>query len=282
LKRIRSLVIPPAWKDVWICAKANGHLQVIGVDARGRKQYRYHQDWRAVRDEAKYERVMSFARALPRIRGRVESDMKLAGLPKEKVLATVVKLLEVSLIRIGNEEYARTNKSFGLTTMHNRHVTVDGATAIFEFRGKGGKKHKVEVTDRRLAAIVRKCQDLPGQRLFEYPDAEGNSIQISSEDVNEYLQSVSDQPFTAKDFRTWAGTVLAAIALRQMEIVDSQAAAKRNVVTAVEAVSRMLGNTAAICRKCYIHPAVISRYHIRLDILVKTVDAAKLPSPNES
>ena len=260
LKRIRSLVIPPAWKDVWICAKANGHLQVIGVDARGRKQYRYHQDWRAVRDEAKYERVMSFASALPRIRVRVESDMKLAGLPKEKVLATVVKLLEVSLIRIGNEEYARTNKSFGLTTMHNRHVTVDGATAIFEFRGKGGKKHKVEVTDRRLAAIVRKCQDLPGQRLFEYPDAEGNSIQISSEDVNEYLQSVSDQPFTAKDFRTWAGTVLAAIALSQTEIVDSQAAAKRNVVTAVEAVSRMLGNTAVICRKCYILPAVISRY----------------------
>ena len=168
---------------MWICATANGHLQVIGADARGRKQYRYHRDWGAVRDEAKYERVMSFARALPRIRGRVESDMKLPGLPKEKVLATVVKLLEVSLIRIGNEEYARTNKSFGLTTMHNRHVMVAGATAIFEFRGKSGIKHKVEITDRRLATIVRKCQDLPGQRLFEYSEPEGNGVQISSEDV---------------------------------------------------------------------------------------------------
>jgi DNA topoisomerase-1 len=260
LKRIRSLVIPPAWRDVWICPKANGHLQVIGIDARGRRQYRYHEDWRVVRDETKYERVMSFARALPRIRTRVDNDLKLPGLPKAKVLATVVKLLEVSLIRIGNEEYARTNKSFGLTTMHNQHVVVNGATAVFEFRGKSGKKHKIEVTDRRLAAIVRKCQDLPGQRLFEYTDSEGNIIEVSSEDVNEYLRSISGQPFTAKDFRTWGGTVLAAIALSQMESVDSQAAAKRNVVTAVEAVSRMLGNTAAICRKCYIHPAVISRY----------------------
>jgi DNA topoisomerase I len=254
------LVIPPAWTDVWVCTKANGHLQVIGKDARGRKQYRYHPDWRAVRDEGKYERVMAFARALPRIRRQVEKHLKLTGLPREKVLATVVKLLEVSLIRIGNEEYARTNKSFGLTTMQNRHVVVNGATAIFEFRGKSGKKHKVKVTDRRLATVVRKCQDLPGQRLFEYRDSEGESIQVNSEDVNEYLQSITGQPYTAKDFRTWAGTVLAAIALSQMEIVDSQAAAKRNVVTAVEAVSRMLGNTAAICRKCYIHPAVISRY----------------------
>jgi DNA topoisomerase-1 len=259
LKRIRSLVIPPAWRDVWICPKANGHLQVIGIDARGRKQYRYHEDWRVVRDEAKYERVMSFARALPRIRNRVDNDLKIPGLPREKVLATVVKLLEVSLIRIGNEEYARTNKSFGLTTMHNRHVVVNGTT-VFEFQGKSGKKHKIEVTDRRLAAIVRKCQDLPGQRLFEYTDSEGNIMEVDSEDVNEYLRSISGQPFTAKDFRTWGGTVLAAIALSQMELVDSQAAAKRNVVTAVEAVSRMLGNTAAICRKCYIHPAVISRY----------------------
>lgn len=260
LKRIRSLVIPPAWKDVWICARANGHLQAVGRDARGRKQYRYHRDWRAVRDEAKYERVMSFARALPRIRKRVEADLSQPGLPREKVLAALVKLLEVSLIRIGNEEYAKTNKSFGLTTMRNRHVVIEGATAIFEFRGKSGKKHKVKVSDRRLATIVRKCQDLPGQRLFEYPDSEGNGIQISSEDVNEYLQSISGQPFTAKDFRTWAGTVLAALALSQLAVVDSQATAKRNVVTAVEAVSRMLGNTAAICRKCYIHPAVISRY----------------------
>jgi DNA topoisomerase I len=260
LKRIRSLVIPPAWEDVWICARANGHLQVTGIDARGRRQYKYHEDWRAVRDEAKYERVMSFAHSLPRIRARVDQDLKLPGLPREKVLATVIKLLEVSLIRIGNEEYAKNNKSFGLTTMHNRHVVVNGATAVFEFRGKSGKRHKIEVTDRRLATIVRKCQDLPGQRLFEYQNSEGKSVEIGSEDVNEYLQSISNQPFTAKDFRTWAGTVLAAIALSQMEQVDSKAAAKKNVVTAVEAVSRMLGNTAAICRKCYIHPAVITRY----------------------
>jgi DNA topoisomerase I len=260
LRRICSLVIPPAWKNVWICAKANGHLQVTGIDARGRKQYRYHKDWRAVRDETKYERIMSFAHALPRIRSRVENHLKLSGLPREKVLAAVVKLLEVSLIRIGNEEYARTNKSFGLTTMRNRHVVIDGATAVFEFRGKSGKKHRVEVTDRRLATIVRKCQDLPGQRLFEYLDSEGNSVQIGSEDVNDYLQTISGQPFTAKDFRTWAGTVLVALALSQMERVDSQAAAKRNVVTAIEAVSRLLGNTAAICRKCYIHPTVISKY----------------------
>jgi DNA topoisomerase-1 len=254
------LVIPPAWKDVWICSKANGHLQATGIDARGRRQYRYHRDWRTVRDEAKYERVMSFACALPQIRARVEKDLKLPGLTREKVLATVLKLLEVSLIRIGNEEYARTNKSFGLTTMRNRHVVVDGATAIFEFRGKSSKKHKIEVTDRRLATIVRKCQDLPGQRLFEYRDSEGRSVEVGSEDVNRYLQSISGAPFTAKDFRTWAGTVLAAMALGQMEMVDSEAAGKRNVVTAVEAVSLMLGNTAAICRKCYIHPAVISRY----------------------
>jgi DNA topoisomerase-1 len=260
LKRIRGLVIPPAWENVWICAKESGHLQAVGTDARGRKQYRYHPRWRIVRDETKYERVMAFARSLPRIRGRVERDLKLSGLPREKVMAVVVRLLEVSLIRIGNEEYARDNQSFGLTTMHNRHVEVEGATAIFTFRGKSGKKHNIKITDRRLAAIVRKCQDLPGQRLFEYADSDGAIRAVSSEDVNNYLQSISGQPFTAKDFRTWAGTVLAAIALGQMEIVDSEAAAKRNVVTAVEAVARLLGNTAAICRKCYIHPVIITRY----------------------
>jgi DNA topoisomerase I len=260
LKRIRSLAIPPAWKNVWICKQANGHLQATGIDARGRKQYKYHPDWRAVRDEAKYERVMSFARNLPKIRAKVAEDLRRPGLCREKVLATVVKFLEVSLIRIGNDEYAQENGSFGLTTMRNRHVEVEGATVTFEFRGKSGKKHKIAVSDRRLANIVRKCQDLPGQRLFEYTNSDGTIAKIASEDVNEYLSDISGQPFTAKDFRTWAGTVLAAIALGQMEEVDSKAAAKKNVINAIEAVSRMLGNTAAICRKCYIHPAVITGY----------------------
>jgi DNA topoisomerase I len=260
LQRIRSLVIPPAWKNVWICPRPDGHLQATGIDAKGRKQYKYHPDWRTVRDEAKYERVMSFARNLPKIRARVAEDLKLPGLCREKVLATIVKFLEISLIRIGNDEYAQTNRSFGLTTMQNRHVEVEGSTVNFEFRGKSGKKHKIAVSDRRLAKIVRKCQDLPGQRLFEYTDSNGKIAAVCSEDVNEYLQSISGEPFTAKDFRTWAGTVLAAIALGQMEEVDSKAAAKKNVLTAVEAVARMLGNTAAICRKCYIHPAVITRY----------------------
>jgi DNA topoisomerase I len=203
---------------------------------------------------------MSFAKTLPRIRAQVDDDLRLPGLCREKVLATVVKLLEISLIRIGNDEYAQANQSFGLTTMRNRHVEVEGSTVTFEFRGKSGKKHKIAVCDRRLAKIVRKCQDLPGQRLFEYTDSDGRTMEICSEDVNQYIQAICGQPFTAKDFRTWAGTVLAAIALGQMEAVDSQAAAKKNVITAVEAVSRMLGNTAAICRKCYIHPAVITRY----------------------
>jgi DNA topoisomerase-1 len=260
LRRIRSLAIPPAWRNVWICRQANGHLQATGIDAKGRKQYKYHPDWRTVRDEAKYERVMSFARTLPRIRARVAEDLNRPGLCREKVLATIVKFLEISLIRIGNDEYAQENGSFGLTTMRNRHVEVEGSTVTFEFRGKSGKKHKIAVSDRRLAKIVRKCQDLPGQRLFEYTDSDGTIAKIGSEDVNEYLNAISGQPFTAKDFRTWAGTVLAAIALGQMEEVDSKAAAKKNVITAVEAVARMLGNTAAICRKCYIHPAIITRY----------------------
>jgi DNA topoisomerase-1 len=260
LKRIRSLAIPPAWNNVWICPHANGHLQATGTDVKGRKQYKYHPDWREVRDAAKYERVMAFARSLPEIRARVEEHLKLSTLCREKVLATLVKLLELSLIRIGNDEYAKANQSFGLTTMRNRHVEIAGSTLTFEFRGKSGKRHKIAVSDRRLAKIVRKCQELPGQRLFEYSDAQGKTVEIGSEDVNAYLQDISGQSFSAKDFRTWAGTVLAAIALGQMEAVDSKAAAKKNVVTAVEAVARMLGNTAAICKKCYIHPAVISKY----------------------
>jgi DNA topoisomerase-1 len=203
---------------------------------------------------------MSFARALPGIRARVDRDLNLPGLCRERVIATIVRLLELSLIRIGNDEYAKENQSFGLTTMRNRHVEIAGSTLMFDFRGKSGKQHKVAVSDRRLAKIVRKCQELPGQRLFEYQDSDGKPAVICSDDVNDYLRAISGQPFSAKDFRTWAGTVLAAIALNQMEEVDNKAAAKRNVVTAVAAVSRMLGNTAAICRKCYIHPAVIIKY----------------------
>ncbi|MFY9983974.1 MAG: DNA topoisomerase IB [Chthoniobacterales bacterium] len=260
LKRIRSLVIPPAWEKVWICPLVNGHLQVTGFDNRGRKQYKYHPDWRSVRDEAKFERLLAFAEILPQIRDRVDKDLRRPELSREKVLATVVRLLEVSLIRIGNEEYAKENRSFGLTTMRNRHAEIEGATVRFQFRGKSGKKHQVEVSDRRVARILQKCQDLPGQHLFEYLDSAGQVVPIASEDVNEYLKGITGQPFTAKDFRTWAGTVLAALALSKLEEVDSEAAAKKNIVTAVEAVARLLGNTAAICRKCYIHPVITSSY----------------------
>jgi DNA topoisomerase-1 len=213
-----------------------------------------------VRDEAKFERLLAFAEVLPRIRERVEKDMRRPDLSREKVLATVVRLLEVSLIRVGNEEYAKENQSFGLTTMRNRHAEINGSTVRFRFRGKSGKQHKVELSDRRVAKIVQKCQDLPGQQLFEYEGPSGEICSIGSEDVNNYLQSIAGQSFTAKDFRTWAGTVLATIALGKMEEVDSQAIAKKNVVTAIEAVARLLGNTIAICRKCYIHPAIPTSY----------------------
>jgi DNA topoisomerase-1 len=260
LKRIRSLVIPPAWERVWISPHPNGHLQATGIDAKARKQYKYHPIWRTVRDEAKFERLLSFAEILPKIRAQVSKDMARPDLTREKVLATVVRLLEVSLIRIGNVEYAKENKSFGLTTMRNRHVEVEGATLRFQFRGKSGKKHIVEVSDRRVARVVQKCQDLPGQQLFEYENPAGDVATIASEDVNDYLQRITGQSFTAKDFRTWAGTVLAAIALGKMEEVDSQTLAKRNILTAIEAVARLLGNTVAICRKCYIHPAIPTSY----------------------
>jgi DNA topoisomerase-1 len=260
LRRIKSLVIPPAWTDVWICPVENGHLQATGHDVKGRKQYRYHPRWREVRDETKYNRMVEFAKALPRIRQRIQRDMKLPGLPKQKVLATVVRLLEVSLIRIGNEEYARENNSFGLTTMRDRHVDVSGSTLRFHFRGKAGKQHDVQVDDPRLARIVKRCQDLPGQELFQYLDDDGNRQTVGSDDVNVYLKEITGQEFSAKDFRTWAGTVLAARALQELEEVDSQAKAKKNIVRAVEAVSQMLGNTPSICRKCYVHPAVLQAY----------------------
>lgn len=260
LARIKRLAIPPAWKDVWICPKRNGHLQATGYDVRGRKQYRYHPHWRQVRDETKYNRMIDFARNLPTIRKRIEKDLKLPGLPREKVLATVIKILETGLIRVGNEEYAKSNKSFGLTTMQDRHVAVKGATIRFQFRGKSGKHHQVDIEDRRLAKIVANCQAIPGQELFQYIGDDGKNRDITSSDVNDYLREIAKSDFTAKDFRTWGGTVLAAMALQEFEKFDTKAQAKKNLLRAIEAVAQRLGNTPAICRKCYIHPFIIDSY----------------------
>lgn len=260
LARIKSLAIPPAWVDVWICPSDRGHIQATGRDEKGRKQYRYHPRWREVRDDAKYGRMTAFGLALPRIREATDADLKLAGMPRRKVLAAVVQLLERSLIRVGNEEYARTNKSFGLTTMRNRHVEVEGATIEFQFKGKSGVKHQISIQDRRLARVVARCQDLPGQELFTYIDDDGQPQHVGSADVNDYLREVSGADFTAKDFRTWAGTVLASLALQEFEAFDSDAQAKRNVVQAVERVAERLGNTPSVCRKCYVHPAVLDAY----------------------
>jgi DNA topoisomerase I len=260
LKRIKSLAIPPAWTDVWICPMPNGHLQATGRDQRGRKQYRYHTRWREVRDEHKFSRMLAFGRALPRIRARLEEDLRRPGLGREKVLATVVRLLETTLIRVGNEEYARENRSFGLTTMRDHHVDIDGTTIKFEFRAKSGKMQSIKLQDRRLARVVKTCVDLPGRELFQYIDESGERRTIDSADVNEYLRDISGDEFTAKDFRTWAGTVLAALALQEFEAVDTQAAAKRNVTQAIERVAAKLGNTPAICRKCYVHPEVVNCY----------------------
>ena len=260
LLRLKRLAIPPAWTDVWICPAPNGHLQATGRDARRRKQYLYHERWREVRDENKYDRIISFGKALPKIRRRVAKDLKLAGLPRNKVLATVVQLLESTFIRIGNEEYARENKSFGLTTMKDRHVEVKGAKLRFRFRGKSGREHEIDVTDRRTAKIITKLQDLPGQDLFQYVDEEDEIRDISSQDVNEYLRVITGEDFSAKDFRTWAGTMLTAIGLNAQEKFENQKQAKENIKTAISAVAKILGNTPAICRKCYVHPAVLETY----------------------
>ncbi len=260
LQRIRKLAIPPAWTEVWISPHPNGHLLATGRDAKGRKQYRYHPRWRAVRDETKYARMLAFAEALPAIRQKVDEDLGLRGLPRRKVLAAVVRLLEKTLIRVGNEEYARENGSFGLTTMRDRHVAIDGTTVRFSFKGKAGKRHAVDISDRRLASIVRRCRELPGYELFQYIDEDGEPQVIDSADVNEYLREISGQDFTAKDFRTWAGTVMAALALEEYASFDSQAQCRKNIVRAIEDVSRQLGNTPAICRKCYVHPAVVDAY----------------------
>lgn len=260
LARIKKLAIPPAWRDVWICPREDGHIQATGLDEKGRKQYRYHERWREVRDETKYARMMAFGAVLPKLRARVDEDLKKPGLPREKVLAAIVRLLEKTAIRIGNEEYARTNKSYGLTTMKNRHAKIEGAHLVFQFKGKSGVRHTIDLNDKRLARIVAKTQELPGQDLFQWVDESSAAHTISSSDVNEYLREISGEEFTAKDFRTWTGTVLAALTLSELETFDSQAQAKKNVVTAIENVARRLGNTPTVCRKCYVHPAVLDSY----------------------
>jgi DNA topoisomerase-1 len=260
LARIRSLAIPPAYTDVWICPRADGHIQATGRDAKGRKQYRYHARWREVRDSTKFEHMLDFAKALPAIRARIDADMAKRGLPREKVLATVVHLLENTLIRVGNMDYVKQNKSYGLTTLRDRHVDVDGAKLRFQFKGKSGKTWALQVQDRRIARIVKACQDVPGQHLFQYVDETGARVPVTSTDVNAYLREISGRDITAKDFRTWAGTVLAAIALQEFEEFDNAAKAKKNVRAAIEKVSARLGNTPTICRKCYIHPEILNGY----------------------
>ncbi|HEV2557751.1 MAG TPA: DNA topoisomerase IB [Microvirga sp.] len=260
LERIRKLAIPPAYTDVWICARANGHIQATGRDAKGRKQYRYHPAFREVRESTKYEHMIAFARSLPAIRATIDSHMGLPGLPREKVLATVVHLLENTLIRVGNADYAKQNKSYGLTTLRDPHVKVEGADLRFQFKGKSGKTWRLQVKDRRVAKIVKACQELPGQDLFQYIGETGEQLSVTSADVNAYLKEITGQDITAKDFRTWAGTVLAALALAEFETFDTEAKAKKNVRAAIERVSARLGNTPTICRKCYVHPEVFTCY----------------------
>ncbi|MBB6143156.1 DNA topoisomerase-1 [Silvibacterium bohemicum] len=260
LQRIQSLVIPPAWTDVWISTSPKGHLQATGRDAKGRKQSRYHPRWREVRDETKYERMLIFGAALPALREHVVQDLGVPGMPRRKVLATIARLMETTLIRVGNEEYARANHSYGLTTMRVRHVEVEGSTVTFKFQGKSGVRHTIDINDRRIAKIIRRCQDLPGYELFQYVDSDGEQHSIDSADVNEYLREISGQDFTAKDFRTWAGTVLACMTLRAFDAFESDTQAKKNVVCAIKEVAAKLGNTPSVCRKCYVHPAVLECY----------------------
>jgi DNA topoisomerase-1 len=258
IARIRSLAIPPAWTDVWICPIPHGHLQATGRDARGRKQYRYHARWRQVRDETKYAKLSAFAHAMPRIRRRVKEDLALSGHPREKVLAIIVQLLESTFVRIGNDEYARENGSFGLTTMQNRHVRAAGNKVQLSFKGKSGKSHTIDITDARLARLVKRCRELPGQHLFQYVDDEGRPQPVDSADVNDYLRAIAGDDFTAKDFRTWAGALLA------VRLIPSAfpggRGSKAAMLRAIESVAKDLGNTPAICRKCYIHPDVLAAF----------------------
>ncbi len=260
LARIKSLAIPPAWEGVWICPLARGHIQATGRDARGRKQYRYHPRWTVARDEAKYGRVVAFGRALPSLRARVDADLGLRGLPREKVLAAVVRLLDETMVRVGNDEYAKQNGSYGLTTILNHHAKVEGSTVRLRFIGKSGVKHDVGVRDRRIAAVVRRCQELPGHELFGYLDDDGQERDVGSDDVNEYLREVTGQPFTAKDFRTWGGTVEAAVLLSKCERCETATKAKRCVAEIIKRVAKRLRNTPAVCRRCYVHPAVIEGF----------------------
>ncbi|WP_312165670.1 DNA topoisomerase IB [Phenylobacterium sp.] len=260
LERIRALVLPPAWTDVWICSRARGHVQATGRDARGRKQYRYHDAWRLAQSQEKFERLIAFGRALPKLRKQVEADLRRRGLPREKVLAAVVALMELTLIRVGNNEYAKTNKSFGLTTLRDRHAEISSGGAIFEFRGKSGKIHRTGFRDRRLARIVKACQDVPGQRLFQYVDEAGERRAVESSDVNDYIRAAMGEGFSAKDIRTWAGTLYAARGLVEQPPAKDAAEARRRVVTTVKAAAALLGNTAAVCRSSYIHPLVLETY----------------------
>ncbi|GGH32645.1 DNA topoisomerase [Alsobacter metallidurans] len=260
LERIRKLAVPPAYTDVWICPDPNGHIQATGRDDKGRKQYRYHPRWREVRDSDKFEHMLEFAKGLPALRERIDADMGKRGLPREKVLATVVQLLENTLIRVGNADYVKQNKSYGLTTLQDRHVKIDGQELRFAFKGKSGKTWKLKVKDRRIARLVKACQDIPGQHLFQYFDENGERQPVTSADVNAYLKEATGRDITAKDFRTWAGTVLAAMTLREFETVDNQARTKKTIKAAVERVAIRLGNTPTICRKCYVHPEVFNAY----------------------
>ena len=260
LTRIKRVVIPPAWTDVWICPNPLGHVQATGRDARKRKQYRYHEKWRVVRDAVKYDRMLAFAEALPKIRERTDKDLELHGMPREKVLATVVRLLEETRIRVGNEEYVKENGSFGLTTLRNRHVNVVGSEVRFKFKGKSGKHHDVHLQDRRLARIIKRFLDVPGQELFQYIDEDGEHHAVESSDVNDYIGEITGDDFTAKDFRTWAGTILAARFFREVEMTPETQGAKKELVRAIARVADELGNTPAVCKKCYIHPAVIAAY----------------------
>jgi DNA topoisomerase I len=260
LKRVRALAIPPAWTDVWICPDPDGHIQATGRDVKGRKQYRYHPRWQEVRDESKYARMIDFARALPKIRARIDKDLARPGVGRERVLAAVVRLLERSLIRIGNDEYAKANDSYGLTTLRNRHVAVNGKTIEFRFRAKSGKFRRIELDSPRLAKVVRACQELPGQELFEYRDEDGSIRDVTSNDVNVYLREITGADFTAKDFRTWAGTVGAALALRTQMLPEAKAAQKRALNAAIDQVAEALGNTRAVCRKAYVHPQIFDAF----------------------
>lgn len=258
--RIASLVIPPAWEDVWICTSPNGHIQATGIDARNRKQYIYHPRWRTFRDEAKYDHLIAFAEALPGIRQHVDKQLRRPGLPREKVVATVISLLEKTLIRVGNKSYAKDNQSFGLTTLRDKHAEVNGSTIEFSFRGKSGIEHTIDLKDNRLARIIKQTQDLPGQELVQYIDQNGKHQPVSSDDVNMFLKDLTGRDFTAKDFRTWAGTVLAASELSSFEPPETKTASNKDIVAAIDTVAKQLGNTRSICRACYVHPDILEAY----------------------